>query len=218
MSFIEVTGSDYMELLLKRLNGKVPELTWLKQFRKILKPYVHRGSSVLDVGCAVGYAYKSFKHQGVAYTGLEFEEQYLKIARTYFKRQARAKFIQHDIVKNVAPLRADIVICSATIEHCSALMPVLKHIADAATGVLLLRTFLGENEDIYTIPSPVAHYRNTHIKYINQYAFRDVLDFLEASGFKARVYRDEYTDSIPQLVDGTVRTFYVIFAKRLKEN
>jgi len=94
-------------------------------------------------------------------------------------------------------------------------MPVLKHITDATGKVLLLRTFLGEKEEIYTIPSPVFNYKDTHIKYTNQYAFRDVLGCIESWGFKTRLYRDEYTDSIPRLVDGAMRTFYVVFAQRL---
>lgn len=49
MGFIEITGPDYTELLLKRLQGKVPELTWLKQFRNILQPELRRGVTMLDI-------------------------------------------------------------------------------------------------------------------------------------------------------------------------
>ena len=65
MSFVEVTGEGYTELLRKRLTGEIPELIWLKQFRKILTPHLLPGASFLDVGCATGYAYKSFKDYGV---------------------------------------------------------------------------------------------------------------------------------------------------------
>lgn len=111
---------------------------------------------------------------------------------------------------------AEIVIRSATLEHYPYLMPALQHMVDGTERIIVLRTFLRDVEDILTIPSPVLQYRDTHRKYSNQYSFKDVLGYIESRGFKTRVYRDEYTDSMPQFVDGVVRTFYVVYAEKLK--
>lgn len=101
------------------------------------------------------------------------------------------------------------------LEHCPGLMPALQHLVDGAKRILMLRTFLGNVEHIHTIPSPVPEYRDTRRKYNNQYAFEDVLGYIEGKGFKTRVYRDEYTDSIPQFVDGVMRTFYFVYGEKL---
>ena len=214
MSFTEITGPEYTELLLKRLRGEVPELTWLRQVRDILRPNLRPGVTLLDIGCATGYAYNSFKGFGVVYTGLDVEPEYLKIAAQWFSNIPEVDFIQYDIVAP-PPRTAEITICSAMLEHCPYLMPALQHLVDGAERILILRTFLGDIEHIHTIPSPVPEYKDTHRKYNNQYSFKDVLGYIEGRGFKTRVYRDEYTDSMPQFVDGVVRTFYVVYAEKL---
>ncbi len=216
MSFTEITGPEYTEVLLRRLRGEVPELTWLKQFRNLLRPNLRPGVTLLDVGCATGYAYDSFKEFGVVYTGLDVESEYLKIAAKWFSDIPEVNFVQCNITPSPPPRTTEIVICSAMLEHCSSLMPALKHLVDGAGRILMLRTFLGGVEHIHTIPSPVPQFKETYKKYNNQYSFKDVLGYIEGRGFKTRVYRDDYTDSIPQFVDGVVRTFYVVYAERLK--
>lgn len=216
MSFIEITGPGYTELLQSRLAGKVPELTWLKQFRNILRPYLHPGVTMLDVGCATGYAYNSFKEFKVFFTGLDVEPEYLKIASQWFADIPEVDLVQCDITISPPPKTAEIVICDAILEHCPSLMPGLQHLVEGAEKILMLRTFLGDIEQIHTIPSPVPEYRDTYQKYTIQYSFKDVLGYIEGKKFKTRVYRDEYTDSMPQFIDRVVRTFYVIYAEKLE--
>lgn len=214
MSFTEITGPEYTEDLLKRLRGEVPELTWLKQFRNILVPNLYPGVTLLDIGCATGYAYNSFREFGVVYTGLDIEAEYLEVAKRWFCDIPEVNFIQHAVTASAPPQTAEIVICSAMLEHCPCLMPALQHLVDAANRILILRTWLGEVEHIYSIPSPVAQYKSTHRKHDNQYSFKDVLGYIQGRGFKTRVYRDEYTDSMPQFLDGVVRTFYIVRAEK----
>jgi SAM-dependent methyltransferase len=215
MAFVEITGPEYTEVLRKRLLGEVPKLTWLQQFFTMLKPHVRPGVNLLDVGCGSGYAYDSFKELGVIYTGLDWEPEYLKIAREHFAGCPEVSFLQHDIVAAPPQKTAHLVICSATLEHCPTLMPALQHLVDATEEILLLRTFLGQVEHIHSIPSPVPEFREIH-KHTNQYAFKDVLGYIESRSFRTRVYRDEYTDSMPQYVDRAMRTFYVVKAEKIE--
>ena len=124
------------------------------------------------------------------------------------------EFIRHDITANAPPVTADIVICSAMLEHASALLPTLKFMADAARKVFVLRTLLGETEKIVKLPSPVREHRDTAFKYNNQYSFEGVLRALHKLDFHTTVHPDRYTQSMPHLVDGLARTFYVLVADR----
>ena len=214
MSFVQITGEDYTKLLRHRLTGDAPELTWVQQVRDLLEPHLSKDVSLLDLGCATGYAYKTFRRFGIRYYGLDFEESYLAIARDYFANDKSAQFIGHDITAKAPPVTADIVICSAMLEHASALLPTLKFMADAACKVFVLRTFLGETEKIVKLPSPVREHRDTAFKYNNQYSFEGVLRALHKLDFRTTVHPDRYTQSMPHLVDGLARTFYVLVADR----
>jgi SAM-dependent methyltransferase len=216
MGFVEITGNAYTDLLRRRLTGELAELTWVQQFREILSPYLKPSSSIVDFGCATGYAYKAFRSQAsdLRYYGLDFEEAYLSIAREYFATDSFVSFIMHDIAAAPSPIKADIAICSATLEHAPSLLPALKHMADAAGTVFVLRTFLSPAEEIVCLPSPLRTRPQESYKYNNAYAFTDVLRALHDLDFRTTVRRDAFTDSLPHLVDGLVRTFYILVAER----
>ena len=213
MSFVEVTGDKYTQLLIWRLSSDAPELTWIKQCRDILTPHLYPGITLLDIGCATGYAYKSFRQYDVNYTGIDIEPKYLDIATRWFYGQS-ARFIHHDIEIARPPVNADVVICGATLEHCSTLMPALDNILSSANHFLLLRTMLGDFEDIYSIPSPVNKYRKIWCKHTNQYSVNNVLDYIESQGFKTTLFNDEYTQSRQKEIDSTLRKFLVVFAEK----
>lgn len=214
MTFFEITGNAYTDLLRRRLAGDLPELTWLQQFRDLLHPHLAPGTSFLDIGCGTGYAYKSFADFGINYTGADVEDIYLSIAKEYFAGREDVKFIKHDISAAPSPVRADIVICSAMLEHMPSMMPALGNLAGAAQKVLVLRTFLAQEEEVLKLPSPVKEHRSTAFKYSNQYSFAGILRALHKLGFSTVVHPDRYTQSMPHLVDGQARTFYVLVATR----
>lgn len=220
MSFFEVAGTDYLELLRKRLAGEVPELVWLKQCRALCGPHLPAHPLILDIGCATGYTYNAFKQFDPRYIGVDVEPKFLCLAKQHFSGNPKVQFHEHDI--NTAPLppqilsaRADLVICSAIVEHFPSLLPSLANIAATVGGQLFLRTFLGETDEIRSIASPVPEFSATHRKHSNRYAFGGVLGWLGENGFKVKTVRDEYTDSMPYWIDGAVRTFYIVVAERV---
>ena len=219
MSFFEITGEDYLNLLTRRLRGELGELVWLQQCRELMAPHLPGQPSILDIGCATGYAYNSFKQLNPRYLGIDVEEKFLEIARAYFPKDPNIAFLYHDI--HSAPLSpklsppADLVICSAIIEHFPSLFPALQNIAATVGRYLFLRTFLSENEQIHSIPSPVSEFAATHRKFSNSYSLNSVLSYLAQNGFKVKTVRDRYTDSMPYWIDDAVRIFYIVIAERI---
>lgn len=211
LTFETVTAPDYLELLIRRLNDDTP-LTWLVQAREILESDVKVHTSILDIGCATGYAAKVFPE--LEYLGIDVEDQYLEIAREHFPGDDRVKFLSHDMMRPIEG-RKDIVILNAVLEHCPTLSPTLDNVIASTGKTLLIRTFLGEVQQIHTVPSPKPAFADTVRKFSNQYAFTKVFRTLERHGFAGTVIRDRYTDSLPRYVDGAMRTFYFVKATRL---
>ncbi len=214
MSFIPIAGSDYTDIARRRLSGEIPELTWLRQFRDLLKPYLRPGMVVADFGCATGYAYTSLAAFGVRYVGIDFEPTYLSIGRDHFAGNPEVSFRRHDITAAPLDIRADVVICSAMLEHCPALEPALTNMAGVAGRLFLLRTFVGDDEVIDSYVAPVPGNDAGAIKYSNVYARRDLERRLSAIGFDVRMIADRYTGSESRSVQGRDRAFRVVLAEK----
>lgn len=214
MSFTAITVPEYTDIVRERLEGGVPEMTWLKQFRELLTPFLSAKRTIVDFGCCTGYAYKSFADFGVDYIGLDFEEAFLEIGRDHYKSNPSVRFLRHDITRGPASVRGDIVISSAMLEHCPSLSPALENMANAADQVFLLRTFVGPTETIDRYVPPVAGNDGGAMKYSNVYARADLLQRLEDLGFDARIIEDDYTGSKSRIIEGRERTFFNIFALR----
>ena len=212
--FVHAADPDYFELLVQRLDEKRPELTFLAQFRELLRDKGEPGAGLLDVGCATGYGYNSFRNTGFRYVGIDIEKDYLDVAMDHFSGDTNTAFQQHDITLAPYMPMMDFVICEAVLEHLPALEPGLTNIAASCGRVLLLRTFLGPDQDLYDRPAPNPAFQNTHRKHSNQYASAEVCHRLEQLGFTTKVIRDRHTESLPRLVDGVFRTFYIIRAER----
>ena len=150
--FVHAVDPDYFELLVKRLDNDQPELTFLAQFRDLISDQTKPGANLLDIGCATGYAYCSFRKAGLRYVGIDIEQDYLDVAKKHFSADTDAAFAHHDIARAPYLPRMDVVICDAVLEHLPALEPGLTNIAGSCCGVLLLRTFLGPDQDLYDRP------------------------------------------------------------------
>ncbi|HEU5240096.1 MAG TPA: class I SAM-dependent methyltransferase [Pyrinomonadaceae bacterium] len=214
-TFEKVTESGYLDLLIRRLHDEAP-LTWIAQARDILEPEIKPLMTLLDVGCATGYAAKLFPE--LDYLGVDVEEAYLQIGRKYFAKNSRVNFVSHDVMKTPIDEPRDFVILNAVLEHCPTLNPALDNLIASARKVVLIRTFLGESEQIRTVPSPKPAFADTVRKFSNQYSFLDVFETLERHGFEGEIIRDRYTDSLPRYVDGSMRAFYFVKAKRRVTN
>lgn len=213
-TFSAISKEEYFDLLLRRMRGEEPELTWLAQFREILREVVRPGQTLLDAGCATGYAARALSPLKLDYLGIDAEPLYLDAARKWFTGKLPATFIRHNMSDGPVMPPRDVVICCAMLEHCEGLRPILDNLAASCKETLLLRTFMGHEEDLVSIPSPNSAYTQTCQKPVNQYAFKKIFAIMNDCGFDCSIFRDKYTDSMPRYVDGQVRSFYILKAKR----
>jgi len=214
MSFIPVAGTDYIDVARRRLSGKDGELTWLRQFREILRPQLGPGVTIVDIGCSTAYAYRSFADFGVRYIGVDFEPAFLEVAAEHHAGNPDVTLLRHDITAAPADVSGDIVISSAMLEHCPSLSPALENMAAAARQTLLLRTFFAEQEVIESYVAPVPGNDDGALKFANAYAFVDVRARLAACGFGTDFLDDAYTGSRPRVVQERTRTFHIARAER----
>jgi len=211
MNWNEMLGDGYFQAVKDRLYDRREPLVWPQQVSKIVLPHDFSGKKVLiEAGCCVGAAYKTFRQRYVRdslkYIGLDFTPRYLEEAKTYFVRDielGNCEFILHDII-DPFPVTGDYVVCSACLEHILSFEDALENLIEATEEHLVIRTFLGENYEWFASDVGLP---------IQQFSFKSLLGTLDEE-FIVRVHRDWYTDSIPQLVQGAVRMFYVVSAKR----
>ena len=213
--FYEITGDSYLNDMNTRLLGNL-DLIWIKQFRKVILPYLSESTTILDLGCGSGYLYKYFHDLNINYIGIDGEERLLNIGKSHFKDNKKVKFYLHDIQEKFPDYfheKVDITVCSATLEHLPNIYPTIEYISKLTNKYLYIRTFLGETSQLYSQPSPVAEYSKQFRKHINQYSFDDLFYYLREFGFNVKVLRDEYTDSMPYDVNGVCRCMYILFAE-----
>ncbi len=85
-----------------------PEFTWIKK-------YINREEKVLDLGCGNGRLYEALKGLHLDYTGIDFCESLLKIAR---ENHPKTTFLNHDIASfDISKKEFDKIISIATLHH-----------------------------------------------------------------------------------------------------
>lgn len=124
--------------------GEGPGFELRHKLGSLIKP----GESVLDVGCGPGWNYEHFLEYGpeVDYTGLDFSEQFIKIAKN---RQPEAKFMVGD-ARNLPPLVGawDVVIVQDCLEHTNGYeKPVYEALRVSKRAVIITFWHLEETDD-----------------------------------------------------------------------
>ena len=111
----------YGEVLYKRAVGELPEMESSKKIARILKKYITKNESVLDVGCGAGHYLKSLRREignSFAYLGIDATPDYINQAKKAFENDGKSYFMRADIYDIKLPDNSyDIVMCNNVLLH-----------------------------------------------------------------------------------------------------
>lgn len=206
----------FAKVLEERAHHPGGGLSWPRAVRQLLDTGqgaggLRPGDRVIDFGCASGYAFKAFADLDISYVGIDVNPAYLAIGRAVFAGEQRVTFVEHDLVMAPPPVLAEVGVCSALLETCPGLLPVLAHVAQSVKRTLLIRTHLGPVEALH-LPSPMLLYADGRPQYANQYAVADLVQILSDLDFAVTVLPDVVSGTQPVVVRDGFKPATVRFA------
>lgn len=87
----------------------------LQTYAKLLVPYLHEGSKVLDIGCYTARLLDFLpKDKQIEYWGIDFDEKALEIAK---QKGANVKYIKFDTEPILLEQKFDILVAGEVLEH-----------------------------------------------------------------------------------------------------
>jgi SAM-dependent methyltransferase len=105
---------------------------------KAVRPYVRRGSSVLELGCASGYYFEVLEYvlaTRIAYTGVDYSSAMTRMGREYYPR---ARFLTADATHLPFPDGSfSLVITSAVLMHVPEWAEQAAEAARVSSGILI---------------------------------------------------------------------------------
>ena len=159
-------NSNFKKVYKGRASGKYPEMESSKAEAKILKKILQTNDRILDVGCACGHYYRSFKRiikKKFYYTGLDPYKILLDGARDVWRDDQHVNFKQGNIFS--IPFKKkqfDIVVCNNVLTHIHKIKKPIRELMRVSKKYVILRTPLDINS--YRIQ---IVYNNKWWKYTN---------------------------------------------------
>jgi len=128
----------------KRATGHLPEMEVSKALAKIVKKKVLKNDQILDVGCACGHYYRSFKKaikKNFSYTGVDPYKIFLDKALIAWKNDKNVSFKKGNIFN--LPFKKNqfhIVVCNNVFVHLHKIVKPLKELLRVSQRTVIIRT------------------------------------------------------------------------------
>lgn len=205
-----------------RSSGHAPETDSVAQAVDILADKIEPGASVLDVGCAAGHAWHSFKKLGVEYYGIDSYVRGIEIGRQYLAETGLpVERLRSVALENLPPSeRYDAVVCLNTLNYFPMYHQPLEVMARAAKHWLVIRSNFGDEDEVRFLPDILlADGFHTMRAYYNVFSRDGVQEFLEREGFVVSWVADrrqeERFGGEPEVVGGVVFNYEFLVAERV---
>ncbi|MHC1791845.1 class I SAM-dependent methyltransferase [Solidesulfovibrio sp.] len=192
------------ELYARRCRQEAEEMTCHAQAVELLAPHVVAGDTLLDAGCGSGYLYHALKRRNIAvdYLGVDASPSLLDIGRSLLP--AHGLDASRLVTAELEDLHGavDHVVCLNVLSNLDNYHRPLDRLSRLARKTLILRESLAEQ-------GAYAYVRDDYLDagcdlwvHVNTYPRADVLAFLAARGFAARLVTDRRTGGRPESVIG----------------
>ncbi len=140
-------NQGYGDLMYRRALGIEPEMESAKQLVRLIRPFYRPGMTVLDVGCGGGHFVRSLRSidPALAYTGMDFTDYYLALARQVWNGDPHIHFLQGDLFHIPAANNSfDMVTCVTVLQNLPEYRLPLAEMVRVSRKYVLMRLLLGE--------------------------------------------------------------------------
>lgn len=209
-------SSIVKELYARRCRLEEEEMTCAAQAAELLAPHVMAGDTLLDAGCGSGYFFHSLKKRNIAveYFGIDAEPDLIEIGRRWLPRYGLDP-------ENLRVLRiedmageVDHVVCINVLSNIDNYHRPLERMLLCARKTVILRESLGEqNSYSYVVDRYLDGGKPLKV-YVNTYALKEVLSFMDSHGFSAQKISDRRTEDRPEMVIGYPHHWKFVVAVR----
>jgi SAM-dependent methyltransferase len=214
----------FQELCIARASGEAAELDSVHQAVELLAPRLAPGDSVLDVGCASGHAWRSFRALGVDYHGVDPRPRAIEIGRQLLAEADLPPSHLRTLELEQLPVdeRYDAVVCLNWLSYFPMFHQPLEIMARAARRWLVVRASFGERTEIRYVPDAwLEPGFQTMRTYLNIWSRSEVQAFLEGEGFAVSWEEDERQrdrfGGEPEVVAGIPIPYDFVCAERVRE-
>lgn len=134
--------------MLKRAQGKLPEMESSRSVSKVLKNVILDGDKILDVGCGLGHYYISLKKRvkrDFQYVGIDVTKDYINKAKILFKDEKNVNFRKGDIFD--IPFKKDsfdVVMCNNFLHNLPSIDKPIRELLRVSKRYTIIRTLVGE--------------------------------------------------------------------------
>lgn len=185
----------YLNLCISRASGQAEEMDSVKQAVALLSPHLEPGMTVLDVGCAAGHAWHSFRKLGIKYFGIDASERAIEIGRNHLAQYGLSPDCLRPLAIEKLPSEEtyDIIVCLNVLSYMPMFHLPLEIMARAADKWLVIRSgFDTETQHTRFLPDVwLEPGFQTKRAYFNIYSKNDIQAFLKKEGFKVTWHIDQ---------------------------
>lgn len=204
------------ELYARRCRGEAEEMTCSAQAAELLRPHVHGGENVLDVGCGTGWFYHSLARRGIPaqYHGIDASPLLVEIGRMHLPAHGlppeRLRVLRiEDMTGEV-----DHTVCLNVLSNLDNYHRPLERILRCTRRTAILRESVAETPS-YSYVTDGWLDPGTELKvHVNTYPLREWLAFIDSYGFEVEVVTDERSGGAPELIIGHPHHWKFFVARR----
>ncbi|MBT3603202.1 MAG: class I SAM-dependent methyltransferase [Candidatus Latescibacteria bacterium] len=187
-------SKPYAKTCVDRASQNVPTMDSIQQAFDLLHPHIKPKMSLLDVGCASGQAWHTFKSLQVNYHGIDSYERSIKMGQHILPQYDLPAHHLRVLDLEDLPLEEtyDAIICLSVFYYFPMFHRPLEILARATEKWLIIRSSFAEDTEIRDYPDPLLEEGYQHLRtYLNIFSRSKIEDFLVAEGFQVTWIPDD---------------------------